>query len=395
MKTKLLVLCVSIFGGLLNAFGQYVTPSAYTATPGEGVAQGASYNYFDETGRQLIDNVLGSNNLSADLGNGPAYEWVGWRLANPTLIFQFPNPAPIGWVRIGFHHNTTNQTYLPSLVTIGERSYTLTGAELDNGTRGFLEFPGYWLTNSLIITLSDSNSSRWIFVDEVQFIAQGPEPAYYTATPAEGVAQGAPYNYFDDTGTQLLDHVLGASELYQDLGFGPAYEWVGWRHANPTLTFQFTNTTLITSVQIGFHHNDYNQTYVPKSVRIGSRSYSLTGAELANGTRGFLDFPGYWFTNALTITLSDNDSNRWIFVDEVRFFDTPRLLSTQISTATEICWPSLSNSLYQVEYRTRLDTDQWLPLAQPVLATGTQSCVLDSTRASPRKYYRVRDLGEN
>src|SRR5580693_1478272 len=57
-----------------------LVPISYTATPGEGTNQGGYYNYFDDTGHQLTNGIYGVNDYSADLGNGPAYEWVGWRI---------------------------------------------------------------------------------------------------------------------------------------------------------------------------------------------------------------------------------------------------------------------------------------------------------------------------
>ena len=54
-----------------------VVPSSYTATAGEGLAQGGNFNYFDNTGMQLTDGVTGVNDWTANLGNGSAYEWVG------------------------------------------------------------------------------------------------------------------------------------------------------------------------------------------------------------------------------------------------------------------------------------------------------------------------------
>jgi len=377
---------------VVQARAQVVFPASYTATPGEGVAQGGVYNYFDETGTQLTDHVLGANDILQDLGKGPAYEWVGWRQADPVLTFQFTNTLPITTVRIGFHHNDGNQTFLPAVVTIGSRSYVLTGNEVTNGTRGFVEFSGYWFTNSLSIALSDTNSTRWIFVDEVEFLSQSVTPSSYSATPGEGVAQGGSFDYFDETGQQLTDQILGANDINLNLGNGPAYEWVGWRQANPILTFHFSNIVAITSVQIGFHHNTANKTALPSMVTIGSRAYSLTGNELANGSRGFLDFPGNWLTNNLIISLSDSDPSLWIFVDEIRFLSVPQLISAQIAMAAEICWSSQSNRLYQVEYRTSLGSDQWYSLGAPVLATGTQSCVFDSIRGSTEKFYRIREM---
>ncbi|MFM7696730.1 MAG: hypothetical protein ACKO6G_08675, partial [Vulcanococcus sp.] len=58
------------------------SPVNYTATPAEGQAQGGSYNYFDDTGSQLTDDILGYYDWTANLGNGQAYEWVGWRLVD-------------------------------------------------------------------------------------------------------------------------------------------------------------------------------------------------------------------------------------------------------------------------------------------------------------------------
>src|ERR1700676_2570618 len=51
-----------------------LVPTNYVATPGEGIAQGGYYNYFDDTGHQLTDGIYGVNDFSANLGNGIAYE---------------------------------------------------------------------------------------------------------------------------------------------------------------------------------------------------------------------------------------------------------------------------------------------------------------------------------
>src|SRR5580692_6062496 len=95
-----------------------LVPISYTATPGEGIAQGGYYNYFDDTGHQLTDGIYGVNDWSANLGNGIAYEWVGWRVADPTITFQFSTPVTINQVGIDFNKTTSDMIFLPSSVTI-------------------------------------------------------------------------------------------------------------------------------------------------------------------------------------------------------------------------------------------------------------------------------------
>ena len=160
------------------ALATIITPSSYTATPGQGTAQGGGYNYFDDTGSQLTDGVLGGHYWGDNLGNGPAYEWVAWFTIDPVLTFNFGAPVNISQVTIDFNRN--GGISLPSSVVIGGTSFTLTGNELPSGTRGSLNFAvALNGVNSVQINLSDFNNNNWIFVDEVQFSgssAATPEP---------------------------------------------------------------------------------------------------------------------------------------------------------------------------------------------------------------------------
>ncbi|MFO0960499.1 MAG: hypothetical protein U0800_24205 [Isosphaeraceae bacterium] len=183
----MLALALSPIAG--PARGDILIPTGYTATPGEGTAQGGSYNYFDDTGRQLIDGVLGANAWDANLGNGPAYEWVGWKVANPTITFQFAAPVVVSLVQIGFNRAEGAGIYLPPTVTIAGTNYLVAGDALADGTRGFLNFNIPNVTGtSLTITLTDNDANRWIFADEVRFEGRVvPEPASLALT-ASGIA---------------------------------------------------------------------------------------------------------------------------------------------------------------------------------------------------------------
>jgi PEP-CTERM motif len=161
-----------------------LTPTNYVATPGEGTAQGGYYNYFDDTSHQLTDGKYGVNNWSANLGNGIAYEWVGWRVADPTITFQFAEPVTINQVGIDFNQNTSDLIFLPSTVQIDDTDFTVNPNAIPNDKRGTLFFNGNWTGTTLTLNLEDCSKSDWIFVDEIVFngvngVTTVPEPSAF------------------------------------------------------------------------------------------------------------------------------------------------------------------------------------------------------------------------
>jgi hypothetical protein len=162
-----------------------ISPTGYTATPGNGIAQGGGYNYFDETGSQLTDGIKGANAWNADLGNGIAYEWVGWNRVDPTITFNFASPVTISQVTIGFNVNHGADIYLPTSINIGGNTFSPTGNEISDNTRGDLSLAGTWTGSSLTINLTRNlgdPAGYWIFTDEFSFQgAAVPEPAEYAA----------------------------------------------------------------------------------------------------------------------------------------------------------------------------------------------------------------------
>ena len=135
----------------------------------------------------------------------------------------------------------------------------------------------------------------------------------------------------------MTDGVLGANAWYADLGNGPAYEWVGWRVANPTISFDFGRNVTIDSVEIGFNRTEQSGIYIPPSVTIGGTPFTLAPDALTNGTRGFLMFNGDWTGSTLNIALFDNDPGKWIFVDEVKFDSPVPEASTTVSLGLLLC----------------------------------------------------------
>lgn len=182
--TRLLgTLFASVFAASFTPLSaQLIVPVGYTATPGQGQAQGGSYNYFDDGATQLTDGVLGANDWTADLGNGHAQEWVGWYSVKPSLLFSLPAYFQVTQVRIGFNNSQSfGGIYLPSDVTINGAAFALTGNEIPAGERGWVSFNTNLFANQVQIDLNNQNDGRWIFVDEVEIRGTSvvPEPSSF------------------------------------------------------------------------------------------------------------------------------------------------------------------------------------------------------------------------
>ncbi len=169
------------FAGLLAARAQFVMAVSYTETDpgGRGL-----YTYFDTTPpSKLTDGVLGANSWQADLGHGPAAEWVGWdNGSNPTLVFTFAGSPTINQVQVGFNRAEEVNIFLPAAVTINGTIFPVGAGAIANDTRGFLDFNGPWTGNTVTVSLTDVGN-EYAFADEVQFAGTGgiPEPQTYAA----------------------------------------------------------------------------------------------------------------------------------------------------------------------------------------------------------------------
>lgn len=167
--------------GSLSAlgWGQQLFATSYTATPGEGPSQGGTYQYADETGMQLTDGVLGVDRWLDDLGHGVAYEWVGWRFANPDITFHFSQPVIVNQVRIGFDRWEASRIFLPHTVQVENTIFGQEPTAFPDYSRRWLSYDGTWVGDSLTIHLIDLDPTHWIFVDEVEFYGSVPEPSSF------------------------------------------------------------------------------------------------------------------------------------------------------------------------------------------------------------------------
>ena len=78
------------------------------------------------------------------------------------------------------------------------------------------------------------------------------------------------------------------------------------------------------------------------------------------------------------------------FVQVVQFTFEPLPLVTIRVSQVEVCWNSISNLTYQVQYRSDLTTNVWTSLGDCVRSTNATSCLFDSVViGQPQRFYRV------
>jgi hypothetical protein len=137
----------------------------------------------------------------------------------------------------------------------------------------------------------------------------------YTAPPGEtGMV-----SYFDDTGSQLSDGILGKDDILADQGLGTAYEWVGWTELTDpvTLTFTLPEGTSLAAIEIGFNHREGLGVFVPNRVTINGMDFELQAEAVPNNQRADLTFSGPFSGPVVNIVLHHRGRG-WILLDEVR-----------------------------------------------------------------------------
>jgi hypothetical protein len=143
-----------------------LSPLNYTAPPGET----GMVTLFDDTGNQLLDGIKGTDDFLADLGQGSAYEWVGWTdLTEPvTLTFAFEGDSSIASIEMGINHREGLGIFVPELVTINGVDFVLSADEVANNQRKDIVFNGPFRGPEVQIVLHHRGRG-WILVDEVHF----------------------------------------------------------------------------------------------------------------------------------------------------------------------------------------------------------------------------------
>ncbi|HOB98030.1 MAG TPA: beta-propeller fold lactonase family protein [Verrucomicrobiota bacterium] len=64
-------------------------------------------------------------------------------------------------------------------------------------------------------------------------------------------------------------------------------------------------------------------------------------------------------------------------------------LSVRVASV-QLCWNTIGNAKYQVEYKSEVAGDVWHSLGDPVAGDGTTTCITASALETPKRLYRVR-----
>lgn len=69
--------------------------------------------------------------------------------------------------------------------------------------------------------------------------------------------------------------------------------------------------------------------------------------------------------------------------------EVPAQLSIRVSQV-ELCWPTATNLVYQLQYTTNLTGNVWTPLGGQIDGTGAKFCTTDAIAAEqPGRFYRI------
>lgn len=141
------------------------------------------FEYHDYTGFQLIDGVYGGEAYSLDLGNGNAYEWVGWRgneIVNIDFFFNAEIMRPINEIRVGVSQSRTDDVVFPDLHILSSKDgkeWSLLDSIINpesnayNNTKGVFTFAGLELSTNDYVRVSATwnDNGPWTFIDEIDF----------------------------------------------------------------------------------------------------------------------------------------------------------------------------------------------------------------------------------
>ncbi len=193
MKKVLMVFAINTFfllGISSAARAVEILPSSYSF---DKTTDCGTYCYHDETGSQLIDGDYGAAPWSADLGNGNAYEWVGWLRDSPVNIdFVFSTSTVIDSIAIGTVQDHPNDVVVPSIeiYSSSDASSWVLESFIDNSPESNVNNNQYFtftlgslnLNSQYVrVSLLHADDGPWTFVDEVDFFNGDAVPEPTTA----------------------------------------------------------------------------------------------------------------------------------------------------------------------------------------------------------------------
>lgn len=213
MKKLSLLACLCAMAPMVSALT--LNPVSYDMNNGHGQINQGSFNYWDRgysgSGNTFLDNaplvgglgdltdgvVSGSNwiNVENTAGTGP---YVGWRssgLAAPSVLFHFAGIVSIDTISIHADDSAdVGGVSLPSAVSFEWQGGSLQRAVIDpdpSSAPSWLVFSNLGIAGASSVRVRFNYGSQWIFVDEVRFASNVPEPGTWAQAAAGLLVLGA------------------------------------------------------------------------------------------------------------------------------------------------------------------------------------------------------------
>jgi hypothetical protein len=133
-----------------------------------------------------------------------------------------------------------------------------------------------------------------------------------------------------------------------------------------------------------------------------AQAFDASGAQIGSVTA---DGIAYGVGNAPILLLTNTAAPIWRVVldqyhwtglndgvsfDRVSFDPIPGPQMSIRVSQVEICWSSVTNATYRVDYRSDLTTNTWLTLRECIPSSGAETCITDTVvRGQPQRFYRV------
>lgn len=123
-----------------------------------------------------------------------------------------------------------------------------------------------------------------------------------------------------------------------------------------------------------------------RAALLDDSGHELIGHTFPHNTSEFSS--GFKVGLSQTVAAPGRDIPLDVAVDFVRLTTTDTVTASIKVASVQVCWESLPNRSYQVQYRSELTTNMWTDFGAVVQGNGTTNCVSD-TVGDPTRFYRV------
>lgn len=203
--------------------------------------------------------------------------------------------------------------------------------------------------------------------------------------------------------TSGANHVVPANDLlpWQTLE-GAFLIWVpdipnelaadGRQHIEVVSAWQTVPTVVGEDYRLRFYHSPRPSVDSTLSVLINGqviRTFAESGGLLTgfDWRRFSLNFTAT--SNTTTIRFNGVGVAGNAHIDDVVLERLPVRTTIRV-TEVEVCWETVTNKTYQVQYRSELTTNAWATLGSPRPGTGNSDCVRDTAPlGEPQRSYRI------